>query len=95
MIIAHVSAALITALLITALVFSLIRVKDLNKRIDEQADTITYLTENPSQTVELTLNLTDKSRIEVNGKNNQGTISVPTDRVYELVVDSLKVTRHD
>ncbi len=39
-------------------------------------------------TVELHMDVTDKSKLTINGKGNSGTITVPTERKYTVEVDS-------
>ena len=39
-------------------------------------------------TVELHMDVTDKSKLTINGKGNSGTITVPTERKYVVEVDS-------
>lgn len=63
--------------------------KDRGRRIDEQSEVIdSLLSLPPSQSLSLDvyMELTDKSKFEVNGKNNQGTITVPSDKSYVLEV---------
>lgn len=63
-------------------------------RIEEQAKVIdSLLNLPPTISVSARMDVTDKSKIDVNGKNNQGTINVPTERVYvlELQIDSTKM----
>lgn len=63
-------------------------------RIEEQAKVIdSLLNIPPSISVSAKLDVTDKSKIDVNGKGNSGTINVPTERVYvvELQLDSAKM----
>lgn len=47
--------------------------------------------------LELYMAVTDKSKVDVNGKGNSGTINVPTDRKYVVEVDStsLNIIRKD
>ena len=48
----------------------------------------------PSIAITADMSVTDKSKIDVNAKNNSGTVNVPTERVYvlELQLDSTKIT---
>lgn len=39
-------------------------------------------------TIELKMDVTDKSHLTVNGKGNSGTINVPTERKYTIEIDS-------
>ena len=66
-------------------------IKNLNKTVDFQRETIDSLLALPpaeSITLEVELHVTDKSKIDVNGKGNSGTINVPTDRKYFIEIDS-------
>lgn len=79
-----------------ALQYKTIRQND--KTIEFQRETIDSLLALPpaeSVTLEVELHVTDKSKIDVNGKGNSGTINVPTDRKYFIEIDStsLGITR--
>lgn len=66
-----------------------------SKHITEQSMVIdSLLNIPPAIAVTAGMTVTDKSKIDVNAKNNSGTVNVPTERVYvlELQLDSTKMT---
>ena len=68
-------------------------IEELKASVEFQRRTIDSLLNLPPAeinelTVELHLDVTDRSRLTVNGKGNSGTITVPTERKYTVEVDS-------
>lgn len=62
--------------------------KDYFEVIVKQNEIIDSLVNTPPRlNMEVKMNLTDKSKFEINGKNNSGTINVPTTRTYVLEVE--------
>lgn len=62
--------------------------KDYFEVIVKQNEIIDSLVNTPPRlNMEVKMNLTDKSKFEINGKNNSGTINVPTHRTYVLEVE--------
>jgi len=57
--------------------------------IEKQSATIDSLVNHPAKSVrmEVKMDLTDKSKFEINGKNNSGTINVPNERKYILEIE--------
>lgn len=75
-------------------------IKNLNNTVEFQRETIDSLLALPpaeSVTLEVMLEVTDKSKLTVNGKGNSGTINVPTERHYVVEIDStsLGIIRKD
>lgn len=69
------------------------RSRERQTTIDFQRTTIDSLLALPpahQQEIRLELNMavTDKSKVDVNGKGNSGTINVPTERKYVVEIDS-------
>lgn len=63
--------------------------------IEKQSATIDSLVNNPATSIKLdvSMQLTDKSKFEISAKNNQGTISIPNERKYllEVQLDSVSI----
>lgn len=63
--------------------------------IENQNSTIDSLVNNPAKClkIDVKMDLTDKSKFEINGKNNSGTINVPNEKTYILEVqyDSVSI----
>ena len=77
-------------------------IEELKASVEFQRRTIDSLLSLPPAeinelTVELHMDVTDRSRLTVNGKGNSGTITVPTERKYTVEVDSaiFNVTRKE
>lgn len=77
--------------------FASVTCKNLRKDVQKIEQSLSEIP--PALQIGVDLHVTDKSKIDVNGKNNSGTINVPTDRVYmlEFSMDSTKinVTRNE
>lgn len=63
--------------------------KDYFSVIEKQNSIIDSLVNHPAKSVrmEVKMDLTDKSKFEINGKNNSGTINVPNERKYILEIE--------
>lgn len=69
-------------------------IKNLNKTVEFQRETIDSLLALPpaeSVTLEVMLEVTDKSKLTVNGKGNSGTINIPQERHYVVEIDSVSM----
>lgn len=66
-------------------------IADLRKTNAEQSTIIDSLLARRMKVIDVELNVTDKSKLNVYGKYNKGTISVPSERTYTLVIDSTKL----
>lgn len=57
--------------------------------IEKQNAIIDSMVNNPAKsvTVKVEMQVADKSKFTINGKNNSGTINVPTEKIYVLQVD--------
>lgn len=69
------------------------RSKERQQTIDFQRAMIDSLVSRPPTedqyiTLDLNMAVTDKSKVDVNGKGNSGTINVPTERHYVVEIDS-------
>ena len=55
----------------------------------EQNAIIDSMANNPAKsvTVQVEMEVADKSKFTINGKNNSGTINVPTEKIYVLQVE--------
>lgn len=64
--------------------------------IEKQSATIDSLVNNPATSIKLdvSMQLTDKSKFEISAKNNQGTITAPSDKSYTLEVKLDSVTAY-
>jgi hypothetical protein len=65
--------------------------RDTRERCAEQSRVIDSLLTIRHNTVEVDLNVTDKSTSKVYGSHNKGTITMPSERTYRLVIDSCSV----
>ena len=65
--------------------------KDVRLHVDEQARVIDSLLTIRRNFMDVELNVTDKSVSKIYGRYNTGTISMPQERIYKLVIDSSNV----
>ena len=65
--------------------------KNAETTIEFQRSTIDSLLNRRMTVFDVQLNVTDKSRFTIHGRYNKGTISVPSERVYELKIDSTRI----
>ena len=66
-------------------------VKTLRKQVEEQSAVIDSLLARRMTVFDVELNVTDRSRTNVYGRYNKGTINVPNDKTYRLELDSVKI----
>lgn len=65
--------------------------KDVRLQVAEQSRVIDSLLTIRRTFMDVELNVTDKSVAKIYGRYNHGTISMPQERVYKLVIDSTNV----
>jgi len=65
--------------------------KDVRHQVAEQSRVIDSLLTIRHNLIDVELNVTDKSVAKIYGRYNTGTISMPHERVYKLVIDSSNV----
>lgn len=83
-------AVIITALATTAALQGK-HLNDCRKQVSEQSRVIDSLLTIKRTYFTASLYVTDKSVSKVYGSHNKGTISMPQERVYKLVIDSTNV----
>lgn len=86
------------AVLITIIILQQINISNLKKHRNEQSIVINELLKNtPKYSFQINpkLDVTDRSRITIYGKNNHGTQIVPSERVYllEVKLDSTSIIK--
>lgn len=64
---------------------------NLQERTEEQSRVIDSLLNRRMTVFDVQLNVQDKSKFTIYGRHNSGTINVPNERIYELVVDSVNM----
>lgn len=67
------------------------RIKDHKVQIQEQSRVIDSLLTIRRNYIDVQLNVTDKSSSKIYGRYNKGTITMPSERTYKLVIDSVQV----
>lgn len=85
----------IGVVIITLSTISIMQRKHINtlkQTVTEQQTVIDSLLNRHSISFEVELNVTDKSKMTVNGKGNSGYIYVPSERTYILEVDSTNIS---
>lgn len=90
MIIYAVVAVAMTALATTATLQGR-HLKDARQQVQEQSKVIDSLLTIDRTYFEVQLYVTDKSTSKVYGSHNKGTITMPSERTYKLVIDSTNV----
>lgn len=65
------------------------QIRQLTHRIDEQSEVIDSLLARRMKVFDVRLEVMDKSRTNVYGRYNKGTISVPSVKTYRLELDSV------
>ena len=86
--------AVLSATIISLSILSSVQgrhLKDMRKQVAEQSVVIDSLLTIKRTVFEIDMKVTDKSVFKVNGSHNKGSISVPSDRTYHLVIDSCNV----
>ena len=93
------AASIPVAILSVSMYFSTNRIKDLRERCSEQSqmisqqqNTIDSLLHRRDHFMDCHLYVTDKSRSNIYGRYNRGSITMPSEKTYTLVIDSTKVT---
>lgn len=66
-------------------------VKTLRKQVEEQSAVIDSLLARRMTVFDVELHVTDRSRLNVYGRYNKGTINVPAEKTYRLELDSVKI----
>jgi hypothetical protein len=66
--------------------------RHLKRQTEDQTVIIDSLLKRRMTVFDVTLSVTDKSRFAVYGKYNKGTIYVPSERTYELKIDSTNIS---
>lgn len=64
----------------------------LKERTAEQSRVIDSLLNKRDKFIDIQMHVTDKSKFAVYGKYNKGTIYVPSERTYELKIDSTSIS---
>lgn len=64
---------------------------NLQERTEEQSRVIDSLLARRMTVFDVQLHVQDKSKFAIHGQYNKGTISVPSIRTYELVIDSTSI----
>lgn len=65
---------------------------ELKQRTEEQSRVIDSLLNKRDKFIDIQMHVTDKSKFAVYGKYNKGTIYVPSERTYELKIDSTSIS---
>ena len=63
----------------------------LRKQVAEQSAVIDSLLARRMTVFDVELHVTDRSRLNVYGRYNKGTINVPAEKTYRLEMDSVKI----
>lgn len=85
--------AVITSLAITIASLEGSHRRSLAKQVKEQSVVIDSLLKRKPTMMDVKLYVTDKSRNNIYGRYNKGTITIPTIKTYKLEVDSVRVGR--
>lgn len=83
--------AVITSLAITIATLEGAHRRSLAKQVKEQSVVIDSLLKRKPALMDVKLYVTDKSRNNIYGRYNKGTITIPTVKTYKLEVDSVRV----
>lgn len=86
---------IITLVIVTLSTISIMQRKNINtlkQTVNNQQLVIDSLLNKHSIVFDVSLNVTDKSKMTVNGKGNSGYIYVPSERTYILEVDSTNIS---
>jgi hypothetical protein len=87
----HAIIAIIIAVLTTVCVGQTKHIKTLDKQVTEQSQVIDSLLKRRMTVFDCQLYVTDKSRSTIYGRYNRGTINMPQERTYTLVIDSTNI----
>ena len=90
-------AAILAGLLISVVITSILsvqlhkRLKSAENRIVEQTTVIDSLLTRRMKVVDVHLYVTDKSKFNIYGRYNKGSITAPSEKVYTLKIDSTNI----
>lgn len=83
--------AVITSLAITIASLEGSHRRSLAKQVKEQSVVIDSLLKRKPAMMDVKLYVTDRSKNNIYGRYNKGTITIPTQKIYKLEIDSVKV----
>lgn len=83
--------AVITSLAITIATLEGAHRRSLAKQVKEQSVVIDSLLKRKPAMMDVKLYVTDRSKNNIYGRYNKGTITIPTQKIYKLEIDSVKV----
>ncbi|MBQ9435474.1 MAG: hypothetical protein IJU33_05035 [Bacteroidales bacterium] len=83
--------AVITSLAITIATLEGAHRRSLAKQVKEQSVVIDSLLKRKPAMMDVKLYVTDRSKNNIYGRYNKGTITIPTVKTYKLEVDSLAI----
>lgn len=83
--------AVITSLAITIATLEGAHRRSLAKQVKEQSVVIDSLLKRKPTMMDVKLYVTDRSKNNIYGRYNKGTITIPTTKIYKLEVDSLAI----
>ena len=83
--------AVITSLAITIATLEGSHRRSLAKQVKEQSVVIDSLLKRKPAMMDVKLYVTDRSKNNIYGRYNKGTITIPTQKIYKLEVDSVRV----
>lgn len=83
--------AVITSLAITIATLEGAHRRSLAKQVKEQSVVIDSLLKRKPAMMDVKLYVTDRSKNNIYGRYNKGTITIPTVKTYKLEVDSVRV----
>ena len=83
--------AVITSLAITIATLEGFHRRSLAKQVKEQSVVIDSLLKRKPAMMDVKLYVTDRSKNNIYGRYNKGTITIPTQKIYKLEVDSVRV----
>ena len=83
--------AVITSLAITIATLEGSHRRSLAKQVKEQSVVIDSLLKRKPTMMDVKLYVTDRSKNNIYGRYNKGTITIPTVKTYKLEVDSVRV----
>lgn len=66
-------------------------IKTLKNQVKEQSVIIDSLLKRRMVVFDVELNVTDKSKSIIHGRYNKGTISMPQEKTYKLIIDSTNI----
>lgn len=87
----YVVLAAIIGILTVAFILTQQQVKQQAERIERQDIVIDSLLARRMHVVDIHMQVTDKSKNNIYGRYNKGTIMIPTQKTYMLDIDSLNI----